>query len=128
MRGATLLQRLPVSYGTFQSTHPVALPGKAEPARKDGKAAQNEERAALFAQRSVMRAPMQQLTLYGAQIFAPLRFEVNERPLAPAKRKVLQPRKLQKFFFGVRHSLRRRYIPSNICGSRPSSGSGMSMT
>ena len=47
---------------------------------------------------------MEELALYGAQIFLPLLFQMDQRPLAAAKDKVLQTRKLEIILFLKSHS------------------------
>lgn len=67
-----------------------------------GKPAQDEKGSPPFPQRGIVCAAVQESTFHGAQVFLPLRLEMDERPLSPAEHKVLQPRKLKIFFFAVK--------------------------
>lgn len=51
----------------------------------------------------VMGIFVHQLTVHRAEIFRPLLFYVNQRPLAAAEQKVLDTGQLQVIFFLIRH-------------------------
>ena len=44
---------------------------------------------------------MEKLALYGAQIFLPLLFNMDQRPLPSAEGKMLEPRDGEKVFFMI---------------------------
>ena len=81
------LQRDTIRVGA--ELHHIAGPGQAQPVADDPHAAHRQQVTPLFPKGIVVAPFMQQLPLDGAQVFGPLLFEVNQRPLPPAKAEVL---------------------------------------
>ena len=57
--------------------------------------------APFFHCRSIMRLQMHQFSFHGSYIFLPLQFNIGQRPLSPAKRKMLYTGKLEKILLFI---------------------------
>lgn len=73
--------------------------------------------SALFGKALVVRPLMENIPLDRAQIFCPLLFQVNKRPLPPAERKVLYARELEIFILRISHPMVVTVTPSGIAAA-----------
>ena len=85
--------------------HHIALSGQSQPIGGNRQSPQDEQIAPFFPLLCVMGSLMKQLSIHGSDIFAPLMFDVDQRPLAAAKDKMLQTGQQQIILFPVRHFL-----------------------
>ena len=67
----------------------IALTGHAEPPRKDPHTADGHKIAPLFVQRLVVRSFVQNCAVRRPEILLPLRFHMDQRPLAAAEQEML---------------------------------------
>ena len=108
--------------GASAQLYGIALAAQSQTCRGDLHRPHNEQIPTLFPLVTVVNIAVQNITVYGAVILAPLLFHMNQRPLPPAKQKVLDAGKLQVLLFCVTHAML-----SMISGSRPSSESSVTL-
>ena len=84
----------------------------------DGEAAKDERIAAALAGGFIVGATVQKAALHRAQVFLPLVFDINQRPLPPAEGEVLQAGQLEKVFVAIhRHPMRVQVMPAGRAAS-----------
>ena len=96
-------QRLPQSVVSLKGNtvrggaelHHIAVAGQPQPVADDPQIPHGDEIPALFPQRIIMAALMQQASLGGAQVFRPLLLHISQGPLAAAETEVLDAGHLQ---------------------------------
>ena len=96
----------------------VALAGQSQRVGNDGEAAKDERIAAALAGGFIVGATVQKAALHRAQVFLPLVFDINQRPLPPAEGEVLQAGQLEKVFVAIhRHPMRVQVMPAGRAAS-----------
>ena len=91
-------------FTTMKFNH-VALPGHPQRARLDADSPQNIHVSAALALGVVVGFTVEEIPLHRSQIFCPKLFNMDQRPLATAKGKMLESRKLQPFILAVFHQI-----------------------
>ena len=79
--------------------HHITGPGNPKRGRKDPHIPGNQQLAPAFPLESVMGALMKDFSFHGPEIFRPELFQMDQRPLAAAKLKMLQPGYLEEILF-----------------------------
>ena len=91
--------------GVGAEFHHIAMPRKPQPPAVDTHPAHHQQVAALFGKGIVVAAVVFQAPLGSAQVFRPLLLQVDERPLAAAKRKMLDAGHRQEIILCHQESL-----------------------
>lgn len=77
----------------------------------DRQSSDNQAVSPAFLELLVMDMLMHELTVRSPEILCPLVFNMNQRPLAAAESKVLQPRKLEPILLWPTHPIRWHVTP-----------------
>ena len=85
--------------------------------RDSRQTAENQSIAPPLPKGGVVGTLMEKLALYGAQIFLPLLFQMDQRPLAAAEGKVLKAGEGEKLLLTEVHPIRRQVIPAGRAAS-----------
>lgn len=95
----------------------VALAGQSQGRGGHRQTAENQSIAPPLPKGGVVGTLMEELALYGAQIFLPLLFQMDQRPLAAAEGKVLKAGEGEELLLTEVHPIRRQVIPAGRAAS-----------
>ena len=98
--------------------HHVTLAGEAQSVGHDGQAPEDQGIAPPLPGGLVVGPSVEQVPLHRAQVFRPLVFHMDQRPLPPAEGKVLQSGKLEEVLVPVHgHPIRVQVTPAGRASS-----------
>ena len=117
--------RLPESLSSRQGDSMFSTPefknitrtGNAERRGKHAHIPRDQQIAAAFRKAAVVSVAMQDRAVCGTEVFRPLVFNMDQRPLTAAETEMLKPRQLQIILFAVRYPIRVQVTPSGKCAS-----------
>ena len=115
---------------TFQSTHPlrgarfspaefqhIAGAGHTQCPGKNAHIPGDEEVSPALGKSTVVGVFVKDRSVGGAEIFCPLVFDIDKRPLAAAELEVLQTGELEEILLGINHPIRVQVTPSGSFSS-----------